>query len=227
MFIRHYAVAFAAKRAVPRAPLGALVGAAQLIDLIWPVLLLAGVEHVRIAPGITRMTPLDFTDYPVTHSLVGCAVWAAVAAAAVWLWRHDRGVAFCVALLVLSHWVLDFVTHRPDLQLVPGNPRRVGLGLWNAPAATAVLELAMYAGGSALYLRATRPRDRTGRWAVPLLIALLAIAWASNLVSAPPPSETAIAWSALLLWPTVAWAQWGDRHRDPVPAVVPGPAYPS
>ena len=227
MFIGHYAVAFAAKRAVPRAPLGALVGAAQLIDLIWPILLLAGVEHVRIAPGATRMTPLDFTDYPVTHSLLGCAIWAVLAAGVVWIWRRDRAVSVAVFALVLSHWVLDFVTHRPDLQLVPGSPFRAGLGLWNAPAAAVALEAGMYVAGIALYLRSTRARDGVGRWAVPLLMAFLAASYAANLFGPPPPSVTAIAWGSLLLWPIVLWAEWGDRHRDPVPAVAPGAAYPS
>lgn len=214
MFIGHYAFALAAKRALPRAPLGFLVAAAQLIDLIWPVLLLAGVEHVRISPGATRVTPLDFTEYPFTHSLLGCAAWAAIFAAAIGWWRRDGRLAAVSAALVLSHWLLDFVTHRPDLQLLPGSPLRVGLGLWNSLPATVLLEGAMFAAGSALYLRATRPRDRVGRWAIPSLIAFLAVVYFANLFGPPPPSEAAIAWSALLLWPIVAWAEWGDRHRD-------------
>jgi membrane-bound metal-dependent hydrolase YbcI (DUF457 family) len=216
MFIGHYAVALAARRAVPAASLGLLVAAAQLSDLIWPILLLAGIEHVRVTPGITRMTPLDFTDYPVTHSLLGCAIWATASGAVVWLWRRDRTLALVTAAVVISHWVLDFVTHRPDLQLWPGSPTRVGLGLWNSPAATIALEAGMFAAGSALYLRGTRARDRAGRWAVGSLLAFLALVYVANLVGPPPPSEIAIAWSALLLWPVVAWAEWGDRHREPV-----------
>ena len=221
MFIGHYAVALATKRALPRAPLGLLVAAAQLIDLIWPLLLLAGVEHVRITPGATRVTPLDFTDYPVTHSLLGCAVWAAILAAAVGWWRRDGRLASVSAALVLSHWLLDFATHRPDLPLLPGSPLRVGLGLWSSLPGTLALEGSMFAAGSALYLRGTLPRDRVGRWAIPSLIAFLAAIYLANLFGPPPPSAAAVAWSALLLWPIVAWAGWGDRHRV---ATAPGQA---
>src|SRR5262245_59300052 len=143
MFVGHFALGFAAKRVTPRLPLPLLVGAAQLADVMWPVLLALGVEQVRIDPGNTVVTPLDFVSYPYSHSLLLLMVWGALvglvyargAAAAL-----ERGVLF---VLVVSHWVLDFLTHRPDMPLYPGGPK-LGLGLWNSAAGTVVVELTVF-----------------------------------------------------------------------------------
>src|SRR6186997_681775 len=128
MFIGHFGVAFAAKRPAPRVSLGTLFLAAQFIDLLWPVLLLLGVERVRIAPGITRVTPLDFEHYPISHSLLAVLGWAVLVGGAHFLLRRERRAALIVAALVLSHWVLDLLMHRPDLPLAPGATVLVGFG---------------------------------------------------------------------------------------------------
>ena len=212
MFIGHYAVALAAKPAAPRAPLWMLVLAVQWPDLLWPILLLAGVEQVRIDPGNTAFTPLDFVHYPVSHSLVLDLLWGALLGA-FFLWRlRDRRAAVVLGLSVVSHWVLDWVTHRPDLPLWPGGPL-AGLGLWNSVPATLVTELLLVAVGLFLYTRATGAGDRTGRWAFWGLIAFLGLVYVGNVVGPPPPSETAIAWVTLGLWLLVPWAAWIDRHR--------------
>jgi len=118
MFIAHIGVGLAAKRAAPRAPLGALLLAGQTLDVICGLLMVAGVERMRVSPGITRMTPLEFISYPWSHGLLMSAAWSLLAALLAWrLWR-DRRAAAAVGLLVLSHWVLDFVSHRPDLPLL-------------------------------------------------------------------------------------------------------------
>ena len=165
MFVGHLAVALAARRAERRAPLGALVGAAFALDLVWPLFLLAGIETVRIDPGNTAFTPLAFASYPWSHSLSMAVVWSVVAGrvAAAILKRARAGLF--IGLAVLSHWLLDFVTHRPDLPLWPGGPL-VGLGLWNSLPLTLVVEGVLFAAAVALYLRATRPRDAVGRWAL-------------------------------------------------------------
>ncbi len=120
MFIGHFGLVLAAKRVAPKTSLGALIFATEFVDLLWPLCLLFGIEHVAIAPGITRMTPLDFTDYPITHSLLMCVVWAfAVSGIYFLLRRYGRG-AWVLAIGVLSHWILDWITHRPDLTLYPG-----------------------------------------------------------------------------------------------------------
>jgi membrane-bound metal-dependent hydrolase YbcI (DUF457 family) len=213
MFIGHHAAAFAAKRVAPRVSLGTLFAAALLVDLIWPVLLLLGLEHVRIAPGITAFTPLDFYDYPITHSLLAVLGWSVAAAVIYRLVRKSTPDALVVGAAVLSHWVLDFVTHRPDLPLWPGGPK-VGLGLWQSVPATIVVEVALFVVTLVLYLRMTRARDRRGSIALWTLVGFLAVVYAANLVSPPPPDAKAIGWVGLAQWLFVPWGAWIDRHRD-------------
>ena len=215
MFIGHFALALAARRAAPQTSLGALTIAAQLTDLVWPVLLLLGVEHVEIDPGNTVITPLAFTDYPITHSLLGVVVWAALAAGLWFAWRRDRRAALVIGALVLSHWLLDLLTHRPDLPLLPGDPHRVGLGLWNSAAGTVLVEGGLFAAGLWLYLRATRARDGAGRWGMALYAAVLVLIYVVNLTAPPPPSARAIGVAGLALWLFPLWAYWFDRHREP------------
>jgi len=148
MLAGHLGVAFAATRAEPRLPLAAAVAAAFWLDLVWPLLLLAGLETVRIDPGNTAFTDLAFESYPWTHSLAAVAGWSIVAYGA-WLVRaQPRRVAAIIAALVLSHWLLDFVTHRPDLPLWPGGPL-VGLRLWDSIPGTIVVEGSLLVAGIA------------------------------------------------------------------------------
>src|SRR5512146_2731302 len=156
MFIGHSAVAFAAKRAAPRVSLGVLVGAASLLDLLWPVFLLLGWETVRIEPGNTAVAPLAFVRYPFSHSLVAAAGWSALVGLAYWGATRYRSGAVVVGLVALSHWYLDAIVHRPDLPLYPGSTLEVGLGLWNSVPATLLLEGLMFAGGVWLYARGAR-----------------------------------------------------------------------
>ncbi|HTP28804.1 MAG TPA: hypothetical protein VMK12_24480, partial [Anaeromyxobacteraceae bacterium] len=161
MFIGHFAVGLAAKRLTPRTSLGTLFAAAQLLDLVWPVLVLLGVETVQVVPGTTAFDRLDFVNYPWTHSLLMAMVWA-TAFALVYRQRKGSGQGvWVVGGLVLSHWVLDFVSHRPDLPLAPG-ALKVGLGLWNSVPATVVVEGVLFSVGVALYATGTRARNRAG-----------------------------------------------------------------
>ena len=209
MFIGHLAVGLAAKRWAPRASLGFLLFASEFLDVLWPLLVLAGVERVRVAPGATAFTPLDFVHYPWSHSLALALGWS-VAIALPWL-RRPR-LALVVAGCVLSHWVLDFVTHRPDLPLYPGGPK-AGLGLWNSRPATLTVELAMFLGAVILYAHSThavRRRGTVGFWAFVLVIILIYLA---NAFGPPPPSSNAVAAAALAMWLLFAWAWWVDRNR--------------
>jgi hypothetical protein len=212
MFIGHFAVAFGAKRAAPRVSLGTLIMAAQFVDLLWPVFLLLGIEEVRIAPGNTAVTPLDFVSYPFTHSLVAGIGWAVLLGSAYFAARRRLGDAAVVAGAVVSHWVLDWVSHGPDMPIVPGGPR-YGLGLWNSVPATVGVEGFLFVGGLALYIRATRARDRVGTWALWCLVAFLVAAYAANLAGPPPANTRALAWVALAAWLFVPWGYWIDRHR--------------
>ncbi len=151
MFIGHFALAFAAKRAAPRASLGTLFAAAQFVDLLWPTLLLTGMERVRIAPGITVVTPLDFEHYPFSHSLLAVAGWALAFGLVYALlrggWKVAGRAALVLAALVLSHWLLDALVHRPDLPLWPGGGMRVGAGVWNSLPLTLAVELVLFGAG--------------------------------------------------------------------------------
>jgi membrane-bound metal-dependent hydrolase YbcI (DUF457 family) len=213
MFIGHFGVAFAARRASPPTSLGVLVLAAQWVDLVWPIFLLLGWERVRIAPGDTRLTPLDFEHYPWTHSLAAAVVWALVVGGVV-AFRQGRRAGLVVGACVASHWVLDFLVHRPDLQLLPGIETRVGLGLWNVPAVALALEAVFFFGGLAMYVRATQPRSAGGRWGLVAFIVFLLLAELSSLLGPPPPSTTVLAWTALAMWLLVPWAAAFDRRRS-------------
>lgn len=214
MFLGHYAVALGTKRAVPIIGLGTLILAAQWADLLWPILLLAGVERVEIVPGITALSPFDFVHYPITHSLAGIAVWGILLGALYIRRSKAPRPGWILALVVVSHWVLDLLVHRPDLPLAPGTVR-VGLGLWNFPAAAVALEAGMFILGVVLYLRATRPTDRTGALALSGLVLLLALIYAGSLVGPVPPNSTAVAVAGLAGWVFVPWGYWVDRHRRP------------
>lgn len=213
MFIGHFAAGFAAKKLAPRVSLGTLFAAAQFQDLLWPLFLLLGVEHVRIDPGNTALTPLDFYDYPITHSLAGAAVLALGLGGVYALFRRNARGAAVIAAAAFSHWLLDFITHRPDLPLTYGGAEKVGLGLWNSVAATVAVETAMFAGGIALYLKATRATGRAGRYGLTGMVVILLVIYVANVLGPPPPDESVIAVAGNATWLFVLAAWWIDRNR--------------
>ncbi|HEV8498935.1 MAG TPA: hypothetical protein VGQ56_18790 [Gemmatimonadaceae bacterium] len=213
MFIGHFAVAFAAKRAAPRTSLGTTFVAAQLADLLWPIFLLLGWEHVSITQSTNPFLTLDFTNYPWSHSLAMELAFGAALGALYFAVTRYSGGAIVVALLVPSHWVLDLIVHRPDLPLYPGGTARFGLGLWNNPTATMLVEGIVFVAGLTIYARATRPRDRIGRYGLWALAAFLVVLYLVSSFSPPPPSVKALAWSAMIGWPLTLWPWWVDRHR--------------
>ena len=187
MFIGHFSVALAAA-AHPKAPrLGVLIAASQLVDIGFFTLMIAGVERMRLVPGATVMNPMDLYFMPYTHSLLGSAVWAIGFGLLVGAMTRSRIGGVIAGAVVLSHWLLDFLTHRPDLGLL-GDSGKVGLGLWNHPTIAMPLELALTALGLLLYARATSPRTATGRWSLwafaAVLLAMQAIDWFG-----PKPSQ--------------------------------------
>ena len=218
MFIGHFAVGFASKKFAPRSSLAVLLAAPLFADILWPLFLLLGCEQVRIDPGNTRFTPFDFVSYPWSHSLLMDVVWATAFSVIYYAISHYRRGAIAVWIGVVSHWVLDWITHRPDMPVYPGGPR-VGLGLWNSIPATMLVEISIFAVGVWLYSQATRPRDRIGRYAFVAYVVLLLALYVADRFSPPPPGVAAVAWTAnaasiiFLLW---AW--WFDGHRDPDPS---------
>ena len=214
MFIGHFGVAFGLKRWAPRASLGELVAATWWADILWTVFLLLGWEHVRISAGDTKWTPLDLYDYPWSHSLLSLVIWALVLGALYRTWRNDWSGAVAVGIGVVSHWLLDWITHRADMPLYPYGPKH-GLGLWNSISGTLIVELAIFFVGVGLYARTTRAQDRWGRWGFSTYVVLLLVLFIGDRFSAPPASVTGIAWTGLIAaLVLVGWAWWFDRHRS-------------
>jgi len=214
MFIGHIAVGFASKRVAPKASLGALMAAPLALDLLWPMFLLTGWEQVRIDPGNTAFTPLDFVSYPYTHSLAMSVVWAALFALIYWAVTRYLTGTLVIAAGVVSHWILDFVTHRPDLPLFPGGTERLGLGLWNSVAGTIAVESAMFGAAVWIYASSTSARDRIGSYGFWVFVAFMIIAYFANAFGSPPPSAEFVARFSLGIWLIPLWAWWFDRHRE-------------
>ena len=213
MFLGHFGVGFGAKAAAPKTSLGALFLAAQFIDLLLPTLVLVGLESVAIAPGITRVTPLDFTHYPISHSLLAVLIWGVGFGAVYYLLRrYPRGAWVC-GLAVVSHWLLDLVVHRPDLPLAPGLAVLVGLGLWNSLPITLIVELGIFVIGVGLYVRTTAAIDRVGSIALWSLVGFLLLVYFGGVFGEPPPNVAAFAWVGQAQWLLVVWGYWIDRHR--------------
>ena len=214
MFLSHFAVGLAAKRAAPAVSLGTLILACQFADIIWPNFVLLGFEQLAIAPGITKVTPLDFISYPYSHSLAALALWGIVVAGVYRLLRGRSATTLTVVVIagvVLSHWLLDVVSHRPDMPLAPGAGPKLGFELWQSIPGTLVVEFAMLAMGLRIYLGATQARDRTGSIALWAMIGVLIVLYLASVFGPPPPSPEAVAWSAEGVWLFVAWGYWIDR----------------
>lgn len=177
MFVGHFALGFAGKRAAP------------------------------------AVSPLDFVSYPYSHSLVAAAGGSILFGLGYWLFRRQERGGMVLGLLVLSHWVLDFVAHRPDLQLNIGSQARVGLGLWFSRPATLTVELLLFLAGIVIYERSTVPRDRVGRYGYWLLVVFLLAAYVAAVFGPPPPSVAALAWGGQSVWLLVFWGFWVDWHR--------------
>jgi len=210
VFVGHYGISFAAKRVDPAIPLWVLFLAVQLLDFIWAPLILLGVERLRIVPGITASNPMDLYYMPYTHSLVAAVIWSCVAAACYQvLVRPARSRSSAViGLAVFSHWILDYLVHRPDLPLYD-NSDKVGLGLWNHPSAAFGLEAALLFGG--LWL-AARGRFRA-MWSTLLFGAIMLAIQAYVFFGPPPSSDRSAALTALaayIAFASVIWWMW-DR----------------
>jgi membrane-bound metal-dependent hydrolase YbcI (DUF457 family) len=213
MFIGHFGLGFATKKITRKPSLGTTFLAAQFIDLLWPFFLLLGMEKVAIDPGNTVFTPLDFVSYPYSHSLVAVAIWALLFGVIYYLVRKDTRSAVLLASLVISHWLLDLITHRPDLPLSFSEETKVGLGLWNNKAATITIEVLLFSVGVWLYSTATEAKNRKGTYALWGLVLFFVAIYFMNAFGDPPPDATAIGYVGLAQWLFILWGYWVDRNR--------------
>jgi hypothetical protein len=221
MFLGHYGVAFALKRAEPKLSLGTLFVAVQLADLLWGIFLLLGWEHARINPGVSAVTPIEFTDYPISHSLVGAVAWALVAAALYYSWptrdtqRHWQASAL-VGLAVFSHFPLDVLVHLPDLPIAGNDSLKLGLGIWNNPRATWILELLVLGAGLAVYLALRSQRHPVRPVRLTLLVLVLLGVYVASALGPPPPGIRAVAVADIAGLTLLALlAAWADRRPTP------------
>jgi hypothetical protein len=224
MFIGHYGAALAAKRAAPRTSLGALFLGATLVDLVYSILLIAGIEKLRVVPGFTQAVPLDLYFMPYSHSLAGTVFWAALGALLYGLFAREVGdkkervlAALVMGAVILSHFLLDFVTHVPDLPLgfEEGSPK-VGLGLWNQLDVSMVLEVSVFVAGGAFYLLGTLPIRGRETPTIVVGVVLLALALASPFFPLPT-GDVAIGSMELGTFLALSLlAEWMDRSREVV-----------
>jgi hypothetical protein len=208
MFVGHYAVALAAKRLTPKSSMGTLFIAVQLLDIAWAAALLLGFEHARIVPGLLPASSLDLYDYPWTHGLVAAIGWA-------WFtYRFSKNGI--LGACVFSHWILDFLSHRPDLPLFRGGTL-VGLGLWRFREATVLVEVGLLIAGLLVYEQSTRAKTPRGRYAMRALVGVMILLESLSIYGPAPSSikEVAVSGGALyLVLAAVAWRL--DLLREPV-----------
>jgi len=214
MFIGHFAAGFVGKRLAPRASLGTYVAAGIFLDILWPVFLLLGIETVRIVPGLLPFSPFDFVSYPWSHSFLAAAFWSFVFGGVYQFVRRDIATAKVLGVVVFSHWVLDWVTHRPDLPLAPGVAFKTGLGLWQSVPATVAVECGFFLAAAWWYDRGTEALDAVGRWSLFAFVAVLLAIYAASLGPPPQPGqERLVAYTTFALLLFIPWAAWIDRHR--------------
>jgi len=214
MFIGHFGVGLAAKKIDNKPSLGTLFFASQFIDLLWPFFLLLGIEKVKIVQGISAFTPLDFVYYPFTHSLLGVLFWATLFGTIYFLVKRNFKSALLLGILVFSHWLLDLITHIPDLPLFPGIESKAGFGLWNSVPLTIIVEGLIFILGSYLYIKSTKAENKKGIYTLWGLLIFLIIIYIINIIGPPPESAEAIGYVGLSQWLLIAWGYWIDRNRS-------------
>ena len=222
MLVGHVAAGLAVKCAEPKLSLGTTVLAAFAADLLLFIFLIAGIENIRVVPGVASNRFMG--DIPYSHSLLMGAVWAVLLAGVYFLVRRYRRGAWFLGAAVLSHWVLDVISHRPDMQFAPGVHAAVGLGLWNSPAATWVVEGGLWALALFWYVRATRARNKFGIFFFWAGGTVLTLVWLNNITAGIDPNPARAGWNGLIFFSLiVAWAYWMNRLR-PLEKTASSPA---
>jgi len=216
MFLGHFAVGFAAKKWAPKVSLGTLFLASVWLDLLWSLFLLLGWETVAISPGVTKVVSIDFTDYSLSHSLVMALAWAIFLGFISLILSKNEKTSLVIAGLVISHWFLNVIFHRPDMHLLPsGNPMDIkwGLGLWNSVPGTIIVEVLLFAAGLWIYLTSTKAKDSVGQWIFFGMCAAMVAVFADLFLMTAPKSPVWVAVVGQVELLFVAWGYWVDDHR--------------
>lgn len=219
MFIGHYAIGFMLKKVEPRLSLGTLIFGTAMLDILFGFFLLTGVEHARIVPGATAVSPFEFYDYPVSHSVLGAAFWAAIGFLVYWLWPKKDHIlrkqpAFVFAAAIFSHIILDIISHTPDITIFGNNSPGIGLSLWNSIAGTMIVEIGLFFIGVFLYMRTTYSASSAGKYGFASFVLILMVLYIANTPGSPPPNTVSMGITAIagqLVF--VAIAFWVDRNR--------------
>jgi len=215
MLVGHCAVAFAGKRVEPRLSLGTLMAAAVLADLLGIVFILLGIEHWTFNLAMAGVYAVELDHIAWSHGLLPDILWAALFGGGYYLWRRNATGAWILFVAVLSHWILDFASHTPDMPLTPGLSMRYGLGLWTSGPATLAVEGGLWVIALVVYVAATRARKRVGNYLFWPMITFLTLAWYDNITAARPVENLKVtALTSLIFFAVlVAWAYWMDRIR--------------
>ena len=215
MFIGHFGLSFAAKKAAPKVSLGTLFMATLFVDIIWPFLLVSDIEKVAIVPGYTKSNALQFLYFPYTHSLLTGIIWGVIVGFIYWFFKRDKRGALVVGLCVLSHWFFDLIVHTADLPLTPFNEYKVGFGLWNHVALSLTMETVIFLAGAYLYATFTKSKTPAGRWVLWAFVIFLLIFQFANTFG-PPPSDSIMSLFVTLITLIaiiILIAYWVDKKR--------------
>jgi membrane-bound metal-dependent hydrolase YbcI (DUF457 family) len=220
MFIGHFSLGLGLKRADKTLSLGLLFIATQLPDLIYGFNLLTGIEKVNIVASSNPLTAAEYPFYPYSHSLLATLLWAGLVALIILAATHRSSqqkskTALIMSTAVLSHFFLDVITHNPDIDLLGNGAFKIGLGLWNSPVASYIVEAVLLVTGLWIYLRATKGATLSGKYGLPSLTAILLIL---NAVSTFGPPPTNIGYFAVMVLVaylgTIFAAFWLDKKRS-------------
>lgn len=216
MFIGHFGLSFAAKKAAPKVSLATLFIATQFVDILWPFMLIFNIEKVAVTPGYTKVNSYEFLYFPYTHSLFMGLVWGILTALIYFLIKKDTRGAIVIGLCVISHWFLDLVVHRADLPITPFGNYKAGFGLWNHVAATLIVELIIFFGGLFIYTSITRAKNKKGSRGLWALAALLILVTISNTFGPTPPNSITTLFISFIILMTIliSLAGWVDKNRE-------------
>lgn len=221
MFIGHYGIALATKRFDKNLSLGLLFISTQFADILFFTLVLLGIEKMSFVPGITKVSPLDFTYYPYSHGLAASLLWAGLffmvfRIASSKSDSNKNTIALAMGATVFSHFLLDVIVHRADLPLLGGDSYKIGLGLWNYVFASSLIELLIFLSGLWMYLKSTKGATFVGKYGMIIFSTFVTVMWMASLLT-PTPSDFNIRGFAIfgLIFQSlvIGIVSWLDRRR--------------